>query len=65
MGILDRLHQKSEAEGDTKSRDHIEALVSRLEGPERRNSARAGMDLGQLVREEAEQLRESIVEGCY
>jgi hypothetical protein len=37
-------------------------LIARLEGPDKTNSVRAGMDLGQIVREDAEQLGDSILE---
>lgn len=61
MGIFDRSHKKSEAR-DTRRNNHIAALVARLEGPDKKNSVRAGIDLGQLLREDAEQLGDSILE---
>ncbi len=62
MGILDRLHKKSEAGRNKRINDHIEGLVARLEGPDKANSARAGIDLGQMVREDAERLGDGILE---
>jgi len=43
-------------------RVHIAALIARLEGPDKENSIRAGLDLGQMFREDAEQLGDSILE---
>jgi hypothetical protein len=62
MGIFDRFHKRSEAAGDTRRNNHVAALTARLEGPDKKNSVRAGIDLGQIIREDAEQLGDSILE---
>ena len=62
MGIFDRVHKKSEAAKDARRHNHIAALIDRLEGPDKKNSIRAGIDLGQIVREDAEQLGDSVLE---
>ena len=62
MGIFDRFHKKSEAAEGSRRHNHITMLIARLEGPDRKNSIRAGLDLGQMVREDAEQLSDSILE---
>jgi hypothetical protein len=62
MGIFDRFHKTSEAAGDTRRNKLIAALITRLEGSDKKNSLRAGTDLGQIVREDAEQVGDSILE---
>jgi len=62
MGIFDRVHKKSEATKDARRHNHIAALIARLEGTDRKNSLLAGIDLGQMVREDAEQLGDSILD---
>jgi hypothetical protein len=62
MGIFDRLHKKSEAQRDARIRAQVATLISRLEGADRENSIRAGIDLGQMIREDAERLGDSILE---
>ena len=62
MGIFDRVHKKSEAAKDARRHNHIAALITRLEGTDKKNSLRAGIDLGQMVRVDAEQLGDGILE---
>ncbi len=62
MGIFERFRKRSEVAGDVRRNDHIAALVNRLEGADKKNSARAGIDLGQIIREDAERLGNSILE---
>jgi hypothetical protein len=61
MRIYDWFHKKPEAR-ETRKTNHIAMLINRLEGPDKKNSIRAGLDLGQMVREDAEQLGDSILE---
>ena len=62
MGIFDRLHKKSEVAGGARRNNHITTLIDHLEGPDKKNSVRAGMDLGKIIREDAEPLGDSILE---
>ena len=62
MGIFDRFHKKTGPGGDARRSVHTASLIARLEGPDKKNSVRAGMDLGQIIREDAERLGDSILE---
>ncbi len=62
MGIFDRLHKKSEVAGGARRNNHITTLIDHMEGPDKKNSVRAGMDLGKIIREDAEALGDSILE---
>ena len=61
MRIYDWFHKKHETR-ETEKTNHIAMLINSLEGPDKKNSIRAGLDLGQMVREDAEQLGDSILE---